>query len=238
MDTAQSTIKTLSAGRILDVATGSGQFINFLIENLKNYSEIIGIDTSDKACAFFTEAYKDTPRIRFLQMDAERMDFPEASFDTVCISNSLHHMADLKSVLDEMKRVLRPGGNFIIAEMYCDNQTETQMTHVLLHHWLAAVDNTQGITHHPTYSRQQVLDIIAGLGLHKLVIEELRDLNNDPKDPGMVKDLLKTVDQYLKRIEGWSGKSNLCERGLELRKRIAEIGFHSATSLLAIGEKH
>jgi ubiquinone/menaquinone biosynthesis C-methylase UbiE len=237
MDIAKSIMKTLSAGRILDVATGSGQFINFLVENLNNYSEIIGIDISDKACAVFSEVYKDKPQIRFIQMDAERMDFPAASFDTVCISNSLHHMADLKSVLDEMKRVLRPGGNFIIAEMYCDNQTETQMTHVLLHHWLAAVDNAKGITHHQTYSRQQVMDIIAGVGLHKVVIEEMRDLNNDPRDPGIVKDLHETVDQYLKRIEGLSGEANLRERGLKLRERIAEIGFHSATSLLIIGEK-
>jgi len=56
-------------------------------------------------------------------MDAREMAFADASFYTVCISNSLHHMADLERVLAEMARVLRPKGRFIVAEMYCDGQT-------------------------------------------------------------------------------------------------------------------
>jgi SAM-dependent methyltransferase len=237
METAELTIKAFCAGRILDVATGSGQFINYLIENLKDYSEIIGIDSSEKAAAAFIEAFKDKPNIHFNKMDAGHMDFADASFDTVCISNSLHHMAELQPVLEEMKRVLCSGGHFVANEMYKDNQTETQMTHVLLHHWLAAVDTAKGITHYQTYSRQQILDILAGLGLYKVVTEDVSNLNNDPKDPGIVKELTGTVDLYLKRIEGLSEEASLCERGLELRQRIKEIGFRSATSLLVIGEK-
>jgi hypothetical protein len=41
----------------------------------------------------------------------------------------------------------------------------------------------------------------------------------------------------LQRIKGLPGEAALHERGLELRRRVEEIGFHSATSLLAIGEK-
>jgi ubiquinone/menaquinone biosynthesis C-methylase UbiE len=170
-------------------------------------------------------------------MDAQRMDFPDASFDTVSISNSLHHMPNLEAVLTEMKRVLRPSGHFILAEMYADNQTKTQMTHVLLHHWWAAIDKANGVVHNETYSRQQILDIINGLGLNGALIDETSDLNNDPKDPETIKILTDSIDQYLKRNEGSPGESALRERGLELRQRVEEIGFHSATSLLAIGEK-
>jgi len=237
MDTAESTIKTISAGRVLDVATGKGNFISFLLEKIKNYDEIIGIDTSENGSAAFAEAFKDKPNIRFIKMDARHMNFPEASFDTVCISNSLHHMPDLEVVLAEMKRVLRPGGHFIIAEMYRDNQTETQMTHVLLHHWWAAIDKANGVVHNETYSRQQILDIINGLGLKGAHIDETSDLNFDPKDPETIKILTNSIDQYLKRNEGSPGESTLRERGLELRQRVEEIGFHSATSLLVIGVK-
>jgi ubiquinone/menaquinone biosynthesis C-methylase UbiE len=237
MDTAESSLKSLSAGKILDVATGSGQFLNFLIKILKEYTEIIGIDTSDKASAAFAVTFKEKTNICFIKMDAGHMDFPDASFDTVCISNSLHHMPDLEPVLAEMKRVLRPGGHFIIAEMYRDNPTETQMTHVLMHHWLAAVDTAKGIVHNETYTRQQILEIVAGLGLQKMVVDNVSELNDDPKDPETVKSLIDTVDQYLKRIEGLPEETALRERGLELRQRVAEIGFHGATSLLVIGTK-
>jgi len=237
METAESILKTLSAGRVLDAATGNGNFVKFLLERIKEYAEIIGIDTNEKAISAFSEAFKDKPKIHCVLMDAQHMDFPDASFDSVCISNSLHHMPDLELVLAEMKRVLRPGGNFFIAEMYRDNQSETQMTHVLMHHWLAAVDTANGVTHHETYTRQQILDIINKSGLIEIVFDDSSDLAEDPKDPETVKSLIDTVDQTLKRIEGLAGEATLRERGLELRQRVVEIGFHGATSLLAIGEK-
>jgi ubiquinone/menaquinone biosynthesis C-methylase UbiE len=237
MDTAGSFLKLLSAGRVLDVATGSGQFILFLIETLKKYAEIIGIDTSEKSAAAFAGAFKDKQNIRFLQMDASKMDFPGTSFDIVCISNSLHHMPELDLVLGEMKRVLRPGGHFIVAEMYCDHQTETQMTHVLMHHWWAAVDTAKGITHHETYPRHKILDIVAGLWLQKIVMEDAVDLKPDPRDPETIQYLLTATDQYLERLEGLPEEASLRQRGLQLRERLEEIGFHSAASLLVIGEK-
>lgn len=115
MTTPKELLGTISAGKILDVATGGGQFINFLLETLKDYVEITGIDTSEKAGATFAEAFKDQPNIRYIKMDAQHMDFPDASFDTVCISNSLHHMPEIELVLLEMKCVLRPGGYFIVS---------------------------------------------------------------------------------------------------------------------------
>jgi SAM-dependent methyltransferase len=236
MDTAEQMLKTLDGGRVLDVATGNGNFIHALLENLKSFHEIIGIDTSEKSAAAFEQAFAGKA-VRFMKMDAARLDFPAASFDTVCISNSLHHMADLETVLAEMKRVLRPGGYFILSEMYRDNQTKAQMTHVLMHHWWAAVDRIKGIVHNETYTRQQILDIVGGLGLTGMLVDDASDLDEDPKNPNTVKYLIDGVDQYLQRIEGLPEEAALRARGLELRRRVEEIGFHSATSLLAIAKK-
>ena len=41
-------LRRISGGRILDVATGSGDFINTLMKMLKSYDSFIGIDTSVK----------------------------------------------------------------------------------------------------------------------------------------------------------------------------------------------
>jgi ubiquinone/menaquinone biosynthesis C-methylase UbiE len=237
MDTVESTLKNLPAGRVLDVATGNGNFIHFLIKNLGYFDEIVGIDTSEKVGAAFAEAFKDQPKVRFETMDAAKLNFPDAFFDTVCISNSLHHMPDPEPVLSEMKRVLKPGGHFLIAEMYRDNQTETQMTHVLMHHWWGAIDTAKGIIHNETYTRQQLLNIVSGLGLQELVVHDLSDLTDDPKAPETVQYLTNIVDQYLQRLEGLPGEDKLRARGLELRQRVEEIGFHSATSLLVITKK-
>jgi ubiquinone/menaquinone biosynthesis C-methylase UbiE len=237
MDTVESTLKNLPAGRVLDVATGSGQFIGFLLEGLTSFDEIVGIDTSEKSGAALAAAFKDQPKIRFEQMDAAKLDFPDASFDLVCISNSLHHLADPGPALSEMKRVLKPGGHFLVAEMYRDNQTEAQMTHVLMHHWWGMVDTAKGVVHNETYTRQQLLDIVAGMGLQEIAVHDLSDLGDDPKAPETVKYLTDATNQYIQRLEGLPGEADLRARGLELLERLNAVGFHSATSLLVISKK-
>ena len=43
-----SILNTLEAAYVLNVATGRGDFINILRDNLKSYVKIIGVDASDK----------------------------------------------------------------------------------------------------------------------------------------------------------------------------------------------
>jgi len=122
METAEDALGKLTGGYVLDVATGGGGFVNFLMENLKDYLEITGIDCNEKPLEAARKSYSQA-NIHFMRMDAARIDFPDSRFDTVCISNSLHHMSDLPRVLTEMKRVCKPGGQFINAEMYRDGQS-------------------------------------------------------------------------------------------------------------------
>lgn len=228
------TLKVLHAGKILDVATGSGGFIHFLLDELTRYDEIVGIDSTERGAAAFAEAFKDKPNIRFLQMDATHMDFPDASFDTVCMANSAHHFPDPAVVLAEMKRVLRPGGTFILFEMYRDNQAETQMTHVLLHHWWAAVDRLGGVVHNETYQRGELVEMAAGLGLSETQFFDLNELDGDPKNLEILEELNPIFDRYIQRADG---HPDLQAQGEALRRRVQEVGFHSAASLVIVARK-
>ena len=228
---------TVSGGRLLDVATGSGGFINFLIDGLQDYLEIIGLDSSESGRAAFEEAYKDQPQIHFVQMTADRIDFPADSFDSVCIAHSLHHMENLEQVLAEMLRVLKPGGNFIIYEMYRDEQSETQLTHVYLHHWWAAVDTATGVCHHETFTRQQILDIVDRLDLTDRRSLDFCDLSDDPYDPARIEHLQGVIERYCQRVEGLPQQDELHRRGAELRLRLEQVGVQGASSLGIIGRK-
>jgi len=236
VETAEEALSKLSGGRVLDVATGGGGFITYLMENLKDYSDITGIDRNERPLEAARKAHS-LENIRFQCMNAARMDFPDRHFDTVSIANSLHHMADLPSVLSEMMRVCKPGGRFIISEMYRDGQSETQLTHVLLHHWWAAVDTAEGITHHETFTRQQILELSRKLDLQNLKYYDEKDLESDPRDPEMIQELDGVIDRYIQRSQALIGGAELCRRGEELRKRVHEVGFQGASSLFIFGEK-
>ena len=241
MPTPKDILGHISASRVLDVATGGGGFIHFLLEGLQDYNEIIGVDNNERAAASFAEAFKENPNVHFQQMDAHQLDFDDSSFNLVCISNSLHHLDTSTSlsagplpVLREMKRMLRPGGLLLVSEMYRDNQTETQMTHVLLHHWWAAVDMVNGIVHRETYQRRELVELVNSLGLENEAAYDLSELDENPKDPAILEELNPVFERYLQLAEG---HPELQKRGEELRKRVEEIGFHSATTLLLIGRK-
>jgi ubiquinone/menaquinone biosynthesis C-methylase UbiE len=224
----------ISGGSVLDVATGVGGFIHFLVAGLKDYREIIGIDTAERAAAAFAQTFKDTPAVRFEPTDVLNMGFPSASFDTVSIANSLHHFDAPQVVLSETLRVLRPGGYFILSEMYCDGQTETQMTHVHLHHWWAAVDRFYGVVHHETYTRDHLVSMIVSLGLEDLMLHDLSDTDEDPRSAETLSSLEPVIDRYIQRAEGHPA---LQAHGEELRLRLHQVGFHGAASLFAVGKK-
>jgi ubiquinone/menaquinone biosynthesis C-methylase UbiE len=232
----ENTLSTISGGNILDVATGSGGFITFLIDSLESYTEITGIDCNERSIEAARKAHSQ-PNIHFLLMDGTHLDFPDSHFDTVCMANSLHHMADLPTVLSEMLRVCKPGGNVIISEMYRDGQSETQLTHVNLHHWWAAVDTAEGITHYPTFTRQEIMDVANNLSLQHRTFWDDQDLESNPKDPEMIRELDGIIDRYIQRSQGLNGGAELCQRGEELRKRVHEVGFQGACSLFMIGKK-
>jgi len=56
------------------------------------------------------------PRILFIRADALRVPFPDESFDCVTISYGLRNVADVRACISEARRVLRPGGRFLILE--------------------------------------------------------------------------------------------------------------------------
>lgn len=232
----------VSGGKILDVGTGIGDFVDILQECLSDYSEIVGIDTGEAALARARDHFKQND-IKFLLMDAGKMEFEDNSFDTVCMSNTLHHLSDINIVLNEMKRVVKPGGLFIINEMFCDNQTERQMSHVNVHHFQCDVDTLLGRCHNRTYRKQEIIDIVNNLGLsitgmyeHNTHEEQLKeaDYNQEKKK---LDEIFPALENRLEHIKGLKQYDELKNRLDELKSTLYDKGIFSATNLMIICRK-
>lgn len=236
MITFHDILGEIQGGKVLDVATGTGGFVQTLKENLASYDEITGVDNSQRAAEEFPKAFPES-NIHFRPMDAMHLDFPADRFDTVSISFSLHHLSEPRSVLHEMMRVLRPGGYLIVAEMICDDQKDTQMSHVLLHHWWGAVDRARGITHNETYSRHQVLEFTQELNLDHPVDYLISDVSEDPHDPETIEHMQSIIDQYMQHLEKLGSPQDLIQQGERLRQRLDRVGIHGADMLIVAGRK-
>ncbi|MEW5314020.1 MAG: hypothetical protein WDW38_005548 [Sanguina aurantia] len=102
--------------RMLDVGCGFGGSSRHIAKMFPNAS-IEGITLSQKQVERGTELAKERniPNASFQVMDALAMTFPDESFDLVWACESGEHMPDKKKYVEEMIRVLKPGGSLVIA---------------------------------------------------------------------------------------------------------------------------
>jgi ubiquinone/menaquinone biosynthesis C-methylase UbiE len=128
-------IKILSklkpGGKALEIGVGIGCDTELLI---RNGFEVSGIDLTDAAA----EATKARLKHHGLsadvkQGDAENLPFPDKNFDVVYSFGVLHHSPDTQKTLDEVHRVLKPGGLALIMLYHKDS----------LNYWAHVITNTQ-----------------------------------------------------------------------------------------------
>lgn len=233
MESLTDRLKRLQGGRILDIATGSGQFMQVLSDSLAGFDQMTGIDLSESAVRKAAQRFPGD-RFAFQVMDCHRMTFPDRSFDTVSISNSLHHLVEPVEVLGEMKRVCASGGHVLVSEMVHDNQSPAQMTHVLLHHWWAAIDTRNGIVHRTTFSRAQIRAMLEKTALQEIEYYEWEEDDGDPRDPERLLQFHGIIDDYLAKIPSGDDADQLTGTGRQLRERLETVGILGATTLVAI----
>ncbi|MDI3503768.1 MAG: hypothetical protein PWP64_704 [Candidatus Cloacimonadota bacterium] len=230
-------LNQIDGGIVLDAATGRGEFINVLKHNLKSYNQIIGVDNSEKSVAYAQNLFPEN-NVEIYRMDLEELAFEDAYFDTVCLSNSLHHFENPQQVFSELLRVLKPGGCFILTEMYADgNQSPAQMTHILMHHWVAKVDSLCGNYHAPTFKKSEIEKMVKKLQLQSVKTIDFYPQVDDPKQPKTCAGLIKNCEATIKRLEMMQGPEELINEGKSLIERIHTIGCASASRLLITGYK-
>lgn len=105
--------------RILDIATGTGDFAILAAERIRP-TEIIGADLSEGMMEVGRQKVEKAGLadvIRFQKEDCLNLSFPDGSFDAVTVAYGVRNFQDLKAGLREILRVLRPGGHLLILEL-------------------------------------------------------------------------------------------------------------------------
>lgn len=104
----------LTGDRLLDVGCADGSYTLRLAEGFRS---VDAVDIEPERLADFTLALDGHPladRVRLAQMSAERLEFDDETFDAVTTIEVLEHVGDLDRTIAEIRRVLKPGGRFLI----------------------------------------------------------------------------------------------------------------------------
>ncbi|MBI5844932.1 MAG: class I SAM-dependent methyltransferase [Deltaproteobacteria bacterium] len=117
---AHDIITQVPTGRLLDVGTGPG----FLLEQIRLLSPALSLTGLDISPAMVERAAKNLahlfPPPEIVLGDASGLPFPDNSFDAVVSTGSFHHWKAPVEGLNEIHRVLKPGGRALIYDLVSD----------------------------------------------------------------------------------------------------------------------
>jgi demethylmenaquinone methyltransferase/2-methoxy-6-polyprenyl-1,4-benzoquinol methylase len=113
--------------RVLDLAGGTGDIAALLKPVVGDEGEVVVGDINAAMLGVGRDRLTDrglVQGLRWAQMNAEALPFPDASFDAVTIAFGLRNVTDKDKALADMCRILKPGGRALVLE-FSRVQSET-----------------------------------------------------------------------------------------------------------------
>jgi len=179
----------------LEVGSGRGGGASYIMRHFKPKS-MTGVDLSNKAVDFCNRYHSSVDGLRFIQGDAEALQFPNESFDIIINVESSLYYPNVEKFLAGVARMLKPTGYFLYADTRYQDEVEN---------WRRQLKDTG-------------LELLSEEDITKNVKQAL-SLNQEYHK----KLLEKYVPKFLHRILGRFGGSDggrLAEDGWEEGKRV------------------
>ena len=135
--------------RVADIACGTGYGSQMLAE--AGAKSVHGMDISEEAVAYARKNF-NTPNLFCLAADAQELTtISDGEFDMVVSFETIEHLPDVNAYLDEIVRILRPSGTFLVS-------TPDRRIASVLHCFLGHPKNP---FHVREYTERELLDLLS-----------------------------------------------------------------------------
>jgi demethylmenaquinone methyltransferase/2-methoxy-6-polyprenyl-1,4-benzoquinol methylase len=102
--------------RVADLGCGTGRLLEALLARLPE-TELVGVDPAEGMIAVARTRFAGEPRVRLEVATAEQLPLADASVDVATTTMSFHHWEHQERSLQEVVRVLAPGGRLLLADV-------------------------------------------------------------------------------------------------------------------------
>ena len=105
--------------RVLDLAGGTGDLASLIAPKVGSQGSVVLCDINNAMIRTGRTRLLDkgiAGNVEYVQADAERLPFPDSSFDCITMGFGLRNVTHKQTALDSMYRVLKPGGRLLILE--------------------------------------------------------------------------------------------------------------------------
>ncbi|MBN2540472.1 MAG: class I SAM-dependent methyltransferase [Bacilli bacterium] len=237
MERLQTFLKQIPNAKILDVGTGVGNFIGLIDYLHKDYEKIVGIDIMDRMVSLASKNFEDNEKVKIVKRDILDTGFPSAHFDIVCLSNSLHHLADVDGTFEAMEELVKPGGYLLFNEMRSDELNEEQISHRLIHHFSAKLDRELGMVHDDTFTKQEIIDQIKTHSNCEIIDYWEMEVPVSKPSKEEIEQMTKTVDALLNRIQNEEIIARYKAEAEAIKEYIRLHGIQACTQILVVARK-
>jgi ubiquinone/menaquinone biosynthesis C-methylase UbiE len=169
---ARRAIALMGQGEAVDLGCGPGDLALKLAQMAPGL-QVTGIDLSDEMLAHADARARQAgleERVSFRKGDVADIPFADNTLDLVVSTLSLHHWSDPVAVLDEIARVLRPGGAFLVFDLRRDVAFPFWMllwfvTHVVAPRAIRRINEPLG-SRDAAFTPEEAVQLASGSRLH------------------------------------------------------------------------
>jgi len=108
---AMKVIGFLKITRVLDLGVGDGSVVKQLVDALGLDCVVYGVDIDERA---LKQAKERGIIVSKVDLNKDKLPYQDNYFDLVLMEEVIEHLANPDNALEEVRRVLKPGGLFII----------------------------------------------------------------------------------------------------------------------------
>ncbi len=229
-------LENACVGHLLDVATGEGEFLRFLLESVASFDSATGLEPNKEHLA--TARNKLFPyKIDLVLGNVRKLPFEESYFDFVTVSNALHYFELPVKALQAMTRVLVSGGRLLINETISDKLLPAQAAYLDYHALKSDIDSAKGVFHRNYLSRQEIFDLLQEVPVE---LEKTFLSTDEPPMLGSKEKIWQfshKIDEMVASAGDLPQKFSYESRGWELKERIRRDGFQLPPQLSLVAYK-
>ena len=149
----------------LDIGCGTGWAIGQAAGVINDKGEFYGVDISSKMIAKAKENFTGKNNFHFIEANSESIPLDDNFFDVIICTNSFHHYLHPDKAMNEISRLLKPGGKIYIVDPTADSL------------FIKVIDKVIKLleaAHVKMYSTKEFRELIQNAGLKYLESKDLK----------------------------------------------------------------
>jgi ubiquinone/menaquinone biosynthesis C-methylase UbiE len=187
-----------SGERILDLACGTGLVTRLLVTKFPTVASVTGVDINPAMLALARRLMPATSiPITWQESDACTLPFPPASFEVVVCQQGLQFIPDKLAALQEMKRVLVPGGRLALTVWSAPHRNTAAIAALLRRH-VHEVAATQALLPFAWHDAEVLQQCVEEAGFHEI---RLTVLTSNTRLSASPEAILAFIDQVASRSD-------------------------------------